>query len=121
MVILKNKTFKLNKNLFRTLIAKQFGVLLHLLEVLLWFLLIVGLGNSPPLAVLGLLPVEPVLVPVDVNPARDVRKHSGRVLDVTLQLTDAGAQLRVGPRPGLPPQRRIDGLCPIVAQGPLLN
>ena len=103
------------------LVAKQFGVFLHLLEVLLWFLLIVGLGNSPPLAVLSLLLVEPVLVPVDVNPARDVREHTSRILDVTLQLTDAGAQLRVGPRPGLPPQRRIDGLCPIVAQGPLLN
>ena len=103
------------------LVAKQFGVFLHLQEVLVWLLLIVGPGNSQPLAILGLLLVEPVLIPVDVDPARDVREHAGRILRVTLQLTDAGAQLRVGPRPGLPPQRRIDGLCPIVAQGPLLN
>ena len=87
---------------------------------MLGFLVIVGLGNSQPLAVLGLLLVEPVLVPVHVNAACDVREHAGRVFDVTLQLTDAGAELRVGPRPGLPPQRRIDGLCPVVAQGPLL-
>ena len=90
-------------------------------EVLGWLLLIVGPGNSQPLAILGLLLVELVLIPVDVDPARDVHEHAGRILHVTLQLPDAGAQLRVGPRPGLPPQRRIDGLCPIVAQGPLLN
>ena len=90
-------------------------------EVLVWLLLIVGPGNSQPLAILGLLLVEPFLIPVDVDPARDVREHAGRILRVTLQLTDVGAQLRMGPRPGLPPQRRVDGLCPIVAQGPLLN
>ena len=83
------------------LVAKQFGVFLHLQEVLVWLLLIVGPGNSQPLAILGLLLVEPVLIPVDVDPARDVREHAGRILDVTLQLTDAGAQLRVGPRPGV--------------------
>ena len=83
------------------LVAKQFGVFLHLQEVLVWLLLIVGPGNSQPLAILGLLLVEPVLIPVDVDPARDVRKHAGRILRVTLQLTDAGAQLRVGPRPRL--------------------
>ena len=97
----------------------------YTLLLLFWFrygiVVELSFGTCRFSQLLGLLLVEPVLIPVDVNPARDVREHAGRILDVTLQLTDAGAQLRVGPRPGLPPQRRIDGLCPIVAQGPLLN
>ena len=61
------------------IVAKQSGVLHHVQEVFLRLLWVVGLCCHQPLVVLGLFLFEPGLVPVYVDPARDVLEQLGRI------------------------------------------